>query len=76
MIGAQVDIVDSKNKTLTGLKGIILDETRNTIKIKSGNKVRKIIKGQINSMLLTKNNITSKLNGMSTIGRQEDKIKK
>lgn len=76
MIGAQIDIVDSKNQTLKGLKGIIIDETRNTIKIKSGNRVRNVIKSHVSLMFLTKNNITSKSNGISTIGRQEDKIKK
>lgn len=75
MIGAQIDIVDSKNQTLNGLKGTVIDETRNTIKIKSDNKLMRIIKNQINLILITKNNKTIRSNGVLLIGRHEDKIK-
>ena len=76
MIGAQIDIVDSKNQTLNGLKGTVIDETRNTIIVKSNNKVKNVIKNQINFILITKNNMTIKSNGTSLIGRQEDKIRR
>ncbi len=76
MIGAQIDIVDSKNQTLNGLKGTVIDETRNTIIVKSNNKVKNVIKNQIKFVLITKNNMTIKSNGTSLIGGQEDKIRR
>ena len=44
LIGLEVEIVDSKNKTLVGMKGRIIDETKNTFTIRSDGKERKIIK--------------------------------
>ena len=74
MIGAQIDIVDSKNLTLNGLKGTVIDETRNTIIVKSNNKVKNVIKNQIKFVLITKNNMTIKSNGTSLIGGKKIKL--
>ena len=47
MIGAQIDIVDSNNSSLNGVKGIVIDETRNTFRIQTQNKIKEIIKKEI-----------------------------
>jgi RNase P/RNase MRP subunit p29 len=47
LIGKFIRISDSKNKSLTGLDGKIIDETKNTITLKTKNKEIKIIKNQI-----------------------------
>jgi len=41
LIGSLVEIIGSKNETLIGLKGKIIDETKNTLIIKQGNKIKK-----------------------------------
>ena len=69
LIGLTVEVVSSKNKTLLGLKGKIIDETRNTITIQ-GEKVKKILKSHV----------TLKINGKLVEGkniqkRPEDRIK-
>jgi len=43
IIGSNIKIIDSKNKTLIGLKGKIIDQTKNTIKLKTKKGMKKII---------------------------------
>ncbi len=74
LIGLVVEIVRSKNKSLVGLKGKIIDETKNTITIED-DKVRKIMKSHI----IMKTKIEDKeyeINGKILVGRPEDRIKK
>jgi len=47
-IGKAITIIDAKNKSLIGLSGRIIDETKNTFSIKTkDNKVKKVVKNQI-----------------------------
>jgi len=67
LIGSICEIISSKNETLIGLKGKIIDETRNTITIQG----KKILKSHV----------TLKINGKIIEGkdikrRPEDRIKK
>ena len=43
IIGSNIKIIDSKNKTLIGLKGKIIDQTKNTIKLETKKGMKKII---------------------------------
>lgn len=43
-IGKEVEIVDSKNKDLVGLKGRIVDETKNMFEIETRRGVKKVQK--------------------------------
>ena len=43
MIGSKIKIIESKNKTLIGLKGKIIDQTKNTIKLETKEGTKKII---------------------------------
>ena len=70
LIGLNAEIIDSNNKDNIGIKGQIIDETKNTITIEQ-NKVTK---------RLFKNNITLKINnqkikGTSLKGRPKERIK-
>ena len=47
LIGKQAEVVESKNRSLLGIKGKIVDETKNTITISIGEKQKKLIKSQI-----------------------------
>jgi ribonuclease P protein subunit POP4 len=67
LIGSNIEVVDSKNSTLVGIKGKVTDETKNTLTI--GNK--KILKSHI----------TFKINGKIIQGKEikkrpEDRIRK
>lgn len=67
LIGLNAEIVESTNKTLVGVKGKIIDETKNLLVI--GDK--KIPKSQV---ILKINEQT--INGKMLIGRSEDRLKK
>jgi ribonuclease P protein subunit POP4 len=46
-IGKLIEIIDSKNKTLIGIKGKVIDETKNTLTIQTKSRIIKIIKTQV-----------------------------
>lgn len=75
LIGLKMEITNSKNKNLIGLQGVIIDETKNTLVFKEEDKVRTILKEQVELKLSDgKNEI--KINGDLLIGRPEDRLKK
>lgn len=75
LIGLDVKIVSSSNKSLIGLKGRIVNETRNTLEIEEGNKVRKIMKSQV-VLEVELDSHTYHVDGKLLVGRPEDRIKK
>ena len=46
LIGLTIEITNSKNKSLMGLKGKIIDETKNMLTIEKNNIIKRIIKNQ------------------------------
>lgn len=47
MIGKKIEIKEAKNKSLKGISGIIVDESKNMITLKTDGKEKKIIKSQV-----------------------------
>ena len=43
MIGSNIEITESKNKTLIGLKGKVIDQTKNTITLETKTGIKKVI---------------------------------
>ncbi len=71
-IGTEIEITDSKNKSLIEKKGKITDETRNMFVLDNE---KKVIKSQCTfKMKINKKNIEIK--GKVLVGRPEDRIKK
>ena len=70
LIGKDAEIVDSDNASLIGIKGRIIDETKNTISLESEGAVKKIIKSQI--MLKLCGHIVP---GKALIEKPEERIK-
>lgn len=71
-IGNEIEIMDSKNKSLIGLKGKIADETKNMFVLDSG---KKIIKSECTFKMKIKEK-TVEINGKILVARPEDRIKK
>ena len=46
-IGKKIEITKSRNPSLIGLKGKVIDETKNMLTIKTGNRQIKIIKNEV-----------------------------
>lgn len=70
MIGQTLEVLESSNPSLKGLRGQAIDETRNTITIKNSKGTKKIIKDQA---VLKINDI--KIDGKQLIGRIQERIK-
>ena len=75
LIGSGLEVIDSKNKSLIGIKGKVIDETRNTITIEVGKSVKKLIKSEV-KLLITFGKRKIKINGIVLVGRPEDRLKK
>jgi len=75
LIGLDIKIVSSKNQDLLGLKGKIIDETKNMLIIQSNNQIKKIIKDQV-TLELKMNNKLMQIDGKLLTGRSEERIKK
>lgn len=75
LIGLSIKITESKNPTLLGLEGKIIDETQNTITIQSKNSTKKIIKNQI-KMRIKINQKEMIIDGNQLVGRPHERIKK
>ncbi len=71
-IGKHIEVIDAENKKLVGIKGIIVDETKNMLVLDNG---KTLIKDQITiTMIIGKETIT--LEGKQMNARPEDRIKK
>ena len=74
-IGRKVEIAESENKALVGLKGKIVDETKNMFMLDVNGKMKKIIKDQV-KLKINFDSHTYKIDGKLLVGRPEDRIKK
>ena len=77
LIGSQVKIKKSSNPTLRGISGIIIDETKNTLKISTVRKKIITIPKKDNSFIFfLQDNTKLMTHGNIFIGRPEDRIGK
>ncbi|MEM3063197.1 MAG: ribonuclease P protein component 1 [Nitrososphaerota archaeon] len=76
IIGLEVKIVSSKNPLLNNLKGIIIGETKNTLKILSNNKKKIIPKNVCIFHFKLKNGEIIEVNGEKIVGRPEERLKR
>lgn len=74
LIGLEIEVVKAKNKSLAGRKGVILDETRDTLKINENGKEITMMKNAI--VFRTKvGGKTVEIDGSCLMGRPEDRVK-
>ncbi len=75
LIGLEVEVINPKNSSLKGIKGKIIEETKNTLRIKTNNKIKMIQKNQVKLKIdFRKKEII--IDGSLFIGKPEDRIKK
>ena len=75
LIGTEVEVIEAGNKSLVGVKGKVVDETRNTLHIEVEGKIKKVLKEQV-KLRIKFNSKTIECDGSLLIGRPEDRIKK
>jgi ribonuclease P protein subunit POP4 len=47
IIGCEIKVVDALNKSLVGIRGKAIDETKNTITVETAGGIKKILKAQV-----------------------------
>lgn len=75
LIGLEVNVWDNNNIYNNGIKGEILDETRNTLTIRHKGIPKKVAKGGT-FFIFNLGNKFVEIEGKTLIGRPEDRIKK
>ena len=72
LIGEKIEILHSKNKSNLGIKGKVIDETKMTLKIKWGEKVKTLLKNNITFKIVRNDQI---ITGQEIMKRPEEEIK-
>ena len=71
LLGKQVEVIQSSNRYEVGIKGLVVEDTKNTIKIRTEKGVKTLIKNSIILMINDK-----KIDGNLLIGKEEERIKR
>jgi ribonuclease P protein subunit POP4 len=71
LLGKKVEVIQSSNRYEIGIKGLVIEDTKNTIKIRTENGVKILIK---NNIILMVND--RKIDGNLLIGKEEERIKR
>lgn len=71
LLGKQVEVIQSSNRYEVGIKGLVVEDTKNTIKVRTEKGVKILIKNSIILMINDK-----KIDGNSLIGKEEERIKR
>jgi ribonuclease P protein subunit POP4 len=74
-IGLDLRISKSLNKQLVGMRGRIIDETRNTLVLRQGSKIIRIPKDIVHLNMSMPFNKMIEVDGRSIVARPEDRIK-
>jgi len=75
LIGLEVSIVDATNKSNIGFKGIVIDDSRNMLTIKTSKGVRKIVKKNAKFAIKIQNKEIT-VDGNELIGRIDERLRK
>ena len=75
-IGLEVKVVKSKNPTLVGISGRVVDETRNTFTILKNDNKKVVVKDTSVFHFVLMNGTVVEIDGKVVMGRPEDRIKK
>lgn len=77
LCGLKVEVVESTDPTQKGLKGRVIDETYNTLKIETLDGKEEVIPKKISTFVFTlPNKKKVEVKGEILLGRPEDRIKK
>ena len=73
LIGLKIKIVDAKNSANKNIEGMIINETKNTIKVQTNKETKTLIKKDVTIQFIDKQlNVVGEL----LVGRPEERIKK
>ncbi len=77
LIGLQAEVVEAQNPYLVGIKGIVLDETKNTLVIgEPGGERKTVLKFQAVFRFILPDGTKVLVDGKYLVGRPEERLKK
>ena len=76
LVGLGAMVVDARNKSLVGISGRVVDETRNTLTLENEHHAaRKLLKDQV-TLRFKHDHDEATVDGKALLGRPEDRLKK
>ncbi len=75
LIGLYVKVLKHDDPSLIGVEGIIVDETKNTLKIRIDNKTKTILKKGALLLFKLSDKVEVLVNGEQILGRPEERLK-
>jgi len=75
LIGLSVEIANSSNKFSKGIKGLVVDETKNLLVIETAKGIKKVQKKGTEFMFTISDGKRVKVNGALIAKRPEDRVK-
>ena len=76
LIGLDVTVAESTNKEMVGLAGKVVDETRQTLKIKTAKGEKTLVKDQCVLNFCLPTGVCVRVDGKQLVSRPEDRVKK
>jgi ribonuclease P protein subunit POP4 len=76
IIGLEVRVMESRNKSFVGMKGRVVDETLSTLTIETPKGDKKIAKAGTTLLFVLPSGIEAEIYGNDIVARPEDRIKK
>lgn len=76
LIGLEAEIIKSRNITLEGKRGTIMNETRNTITLSEEGDLKTIPKEEVDLSITLPEGEKVKVEGKKLVARSEDRVKK
>ncbi len=76
LIGLKIKVENSTDPTQKGVRGTVIDETYNTLKIDDGDKEKTVMKGNCVFVFTLPDKRRVQIDGKLIIARSEDRIKK
>lgn len=76
LIGLETEVVESDDPSLKDKKGVIMNETRNTLVLGEGGELKTLPKEGISLLFTLPNGEEVKVKGRKLVARPEDRVKK
>lgn len=76
LVGRKVKVLKSSDSTLEGKEGVVVDETRNTLKLEEDRSLKVLPKEIISLSIRLSGGENVKVDGRKLVVRPEDRIKK
>tara|TARA_Y100000310_G_C20664689_1_gene806790 strand:+ start:65 stop:334 length:270 start_codon:yes stop_codon:yes gene_type:complete len=75
LVGLEVEVVNAKSVNQVGIKGNIVEETRNTLVVNTANGEKTVLKNNVTLRFKLENQMVD-VDGERLVGKPEERIKK